>query len=258
MELLIAFAVALFLLVHICESLFDQSGNRHIPYNPTYKNPTQGTDTSPLFEKPNLLPDAAKQAGLDGEAELYYRIKYLEDSGAKILRNVLLTEMVGSSQKSTVSNEIDLLVINQQGLFVIECKNMSGMIVGEGQSTHWTQYKNGGGHIRFRNPILQNEGHIRALKREVGEGYKFYSVIAFSPKGALAIENKPRSVWVGNWDDLPQWMNTINATGRGKLPQNRIDELYHRLLPYTQWSKQEIYEHSVRVNDKNRERWNFS
>ncbi len=65
------------------------------------------------------------------------------------------------------STQIDHIVVSPYGVFVIETKGYKGWITGGENSQYWTQtiYRN---KYRLYNPILQNAGHVRYLRRLLG------------------------------------------------------------------------------------------
>ncbi len=66
------------------------------------------------------------------------------------------------------SSEIDHILITRGGIFVIETKNWNGTISGNPSDEFITFMHADGKHVkRYRNPILQNESHIRHLKRRL-------------------------------------------------------------------------------------------
>ena len=70
-------------------------------------------------------------------------------------------------RKNGFYSQIDLVVATPQGLVVIEVKDYSGWIFGNERQKYWTQLLNFGKEkYRFYNPILQNEGHIKALREQ--------------------------------------------------------------------------------------------
>ena len=79
-------------------------------------------------------------------------------------------------------SQIDLVVATKVGIIVFEVKDYSGWIFGRGNQNQWTQVlaycKE---KYRFYNPIMQNNGHITALKKQLKqfENLPFYSVIVF-------------------------------------------------------------------------------
>jgi len=58
--------------------------------------------------------------------------------------------------------EIDALFISANGILVIECKHMTGSVLGKSQDRLWT--KTGDNHVlSFPNPIYQNRKHTEAV-----------------------------------------------------------------------------------------------
>lgn len=85
------------------------------------------------------------------------------------------------------NTEIDILMVHKTGIYVFESKNYSGYIFGSENQRMWTQTLNGGRRgvekNHFYNPIMQNEGHIRYLKKLIGrDDVPFYSYIIFSDR----------------------------------------------------------------------------
>lgn len=78
-------------------------------------------------------------------------------------------------------SQIDLVVVTNTGLIVFEVKDFSGWIFGRGNETHWTKVL-AFGKVKHQiyNPIMQNEGHIRSLKKRLSQfDIPFYSVVVF-------------------------------------------------------------------------------
>ena len=73
-----------------------------------------------------------------------------------LINNVTLKTVDGTTQ-------IDHILITEAGLFVIETKHYSGWIFGNPHGDYWTQtiYRK---KSRFRNPLMQNYGHIKTLQ----------------------------------------------------------------------------------------------
>ena len=83
------------------------------------------------------------------------------------------------------SSQIDHVLINRNGVFVIETKNYSGRIYGSEDQREWTQVLSYGKvKNKFYNPILQNRTHIYTLSKAIGRSDCFISIIVF-PKAEL-------------------------------------------------------------------------
>ena len=67
------------------------------------------------------------------------------------------------------SSQIDHIVINPRGIFVLETKNYSGQIYGNENQQEWTQVLSYGKvKNKLYNPLKQNATHIYNVKRIVG------------------------------------------------------------------------------------------
>ena len=93
------------------------------------------------------LVDRALRKGLDGRD---YRI----------FSDLLLPTTDGTTQ-------IDHVVVSRFGVFVIETKNMRGLIVGSVRDAQWTQYR-GRRRYPFQNPLRQNYRHAKAVEQALG------------------------------------------------------------------------------------------
>lgn len=118
----------------------------------------------------------AKTKGYLGERKVRRVLKGLSRRGGRSKNDILVPGARGTSQ-------IDHLLITRHGLFVIETKNYSGFIQGSERENMWRQYfPDGKGAPRdFYNPILQNKGHICALRALFPE-YKnipMHSIVLF-------------------------------------------------------------------------------
>lgn len=81
--------------------------------------------------------------------------------------------------------QIDLAVATKAGIIVFEVKDYSGWIFGNEHQKYWTQIlAYGNEKHRFYNPVMQNLGHIKAIRQSLPQnpGIPIYSVIVFFGK----------------------------------------------------------------------------
>ncbi|MGG5210408.1 NERD domain-containing protein [Chryseobacterium sp. MIQD13] len=114
-----------------------------------------------------------------GERTVSKTLKRLNNEKYIVLNNIEL-KIKGST------SQIDHIIVSDYGIFVIETKNYKGWILGYEKDRYWTQaiYKY---RRKFYNPVLQNQGHIYALKH-VLKNYQFlryYSIITFTKRATL-------------------------------------------------------------------------
>ena len=117
----------------------------------------------------------------DGEKQLYDKCSQFQSDEFKIIPNALF-DRVGDG-----TNQIDLIAITKKGIFVIEMKDYKGWISGDENHKYWSQSLNyGRKKIKFRNPIKQNENHIKTIKSMLSENlldnFPIYNVIVFGEK----------------------------------------------------------------------------
>ena len=78
--------------------------------------------------------------------------------------------------------QIDLILATKVGLIVFEVKDYGGWIFGKGNQNQWTQVlAYGRDKYRFYNPVQQNAGHIKELRKQSEQFGKLpmFSVIVF-------------------------------------------------------------------------------
>ena len=172
-----------------------------------------------------------------GEYQIWKRLRYLEEHGARFLFNLYIP--TGQDQ----TTEIDVLMIHPKGLFVIESKNYSGWIFGHAARDTWTQtLPQGRGYParkeRFHNPLRQNEAHITYLLRTLGRNVKTHSIIVFSDecefRDVTLVTNRHQVIQLAmlrlTVEEL--FMDQLDTA----LTATDIDNIYKQLYPYTQVS----------------------
>jgi hypothetical protein len=75
-------------------------------------------------------------------------------------------------------SQVDIVLATTQGIIIIEVKDYSGWIFGNGNQTNWTQVMHfGNNKYRFYNPIKQVKSQILSIKNS----FKQFEKIAFFP-----------------------------------------------------------------------------
>jgi len=102
------------------------------------------------------------------------------------------------------STQIDHIVVSRFGIYVIETKNMAGPIYGSENSEFWSEYlpetRYENRQYKFRNPIWQNEGHIKALRAVLlDSNVRIYGIVVFPKDTELNINVKKK---VTTWDQI--------------------------------------------------------
>lgn len=123
----------------------------------------QGTNQS--FDEQEI-----KRAGTHGEIVFRHKIRDVLDSDDVLLNNV---EVEVEDESENERTEIDSLIINKNGIFIVEVKNYNGRLYGDAEDYEWKKYKTTKGGQVFvktvRNPIKQVNRHIFVLSRFLRE-----------------------------------------------------------------------------------------
>ena len=133
------------------------------------------------------------------------------------------------------TTQIDHIVISRYGVFVLETKNVHGKVYGGGNAEFWKQYLPDIGYKRYgftqehqlRNPIWQNEGHIKTLRRLVfGNDIPVYGIVVFPNNVDLMITaDKPV---LHMWEVVPfikQYHNVVLSSDHMRFYRKRLLEV---------------------------------
>jgi len=148
----------------------------------------------------------------------------------KFLANVYLNKAAKEGQ----TTEIDVVYINEYGIFVLENKNYSGWIFGNDKAKYWTQSLNKRVKNKFYNPVFQNAGHISALKATLGSSFDttYKSIIVFSELCELKnVTVQTPDVYVIKRNNIRKIVQSLSCTP--VLTENDISEIYNVLSART-------------------------
>lgn len=95
--------------------------------------------------------------------------------------------------------EIDMIGISEIGIFVIENKNYSGVVVGDITDKYWKVKYSGFFGWRLYNPVMQNKRHKEAVQLLLDGSTKselpIFSPVIFNGKAKLNITNSEKFVF---------------------------------------------------------------
>lgn len=127
--------------------------------------------------------------GVIGEKKVAAVLAKLPKEQYKVLHDIMLRTENGTTQ-------IDHVVVSIYGIFVIETKNYKGWITGNEYGNYWTKNMYGKKYS-FRNPLMQNYAHIKALQEKTGlPEDKFISIVAFSSNSDIKVKTKKPVVYI--------------------------------------------------------------
>ena len=180
-----------------------------------------------------LYDEMLDNAGRYGEYLLYMKLKDDVSSDTKFLFNAYIPK------NNYNTTEVDVIMINKQGIFVFEVKNYSGWISGRSNSKQWCESFKNGERYFFSNPIIQNKHHVDALQKIINN-VEYHPIVVFSDEAGLVDVDADADVIV--MSEVLDWMSTQQASNC--LTEQQINEIYEKLYPYTQVS-QEVKETHV-------------
>lgn len=149
--------------------------------------------------------------------------------------------------------ETDFIIIHENGIFVLEIKNIYGNIYGEIESDNWIQrIEEQNKIVNIYNPIKQNKNHIKYLKQNINmDKYNLldeniYSIIVFGNNSNIdSVRLNESNLKVINIDELEDALNDIINNNLNILDQNQIDEISSVIEEYSE------VDESVKVNHIN-------
>ena len=124
------------------------------------------------------------------------------------------------------TSQIDHVVINKNGIFVIETKNYSGRIYGSESHMMWTQVFN----RRYRtvkyklyNPIKQNMTHLYHISSLLPKNFPLYSAVVF-------VQGNTQNIHAKGVYTLGQLKHLLHTTFGSQLSPQQMREAYEILF----------------------------
>lgn len=181
-----------------------------------------------------------KSTGQKGELAVAKKLRKLPEDKYLVINDLLL-------HNNGYSSQIDHVVVSQYGVFVIETKNFQGDIMGGPNSEMWTQNIYGSKSY-FRNPILQNLGHITAIRKVIGDKnqIQFQNIVLFSERARILVD---KSLPVYHYRKI---VPIIEGYTEEVLSRESALGVYHRLLDANITDKQMRKEHVTSAKETKR------
>lgn len=127
--------------------------------------------------------------------------------------------------KNQHTTQIDHVLINHHGIFVLETKNYQGWIFGSERQKQWTVCL-GPKKFQFQNPIHQNYLHVKTLQELLSDdiaSQHIYSVVSFVGKSEFKTD-MPVDVCQGE-----QWINYVKSFKTSVLSNQQIQHIAKKL-----------------------------
>lgn len=165
--------------------------------------------------------------GYYGEYLVFCELYKKMTGNGKILMNLNIpTENGGTT-------EIDLLLIHETGIYVFEIKHYKGIIYGDDKGAIWTQYFRTVKNNTFKNPILQNEYHIKAIKR-LFPNIPVKSVVVFtSGECDVRVQNANDDIDICELHNLNRNIAYRFKSNQQRYSMEEMDTIFDELSKYS-------------------------
>lgn len=169
--------------------------------------------------------------GEDFEELIEHKLSKLEKAGAKVIRSCYLRWNNGTT------TQIDDILIFRSGIYVIECKDYSGWIFGNGSHENWTQTLPYGWYgdstkTSFYNPIKQNQNHIKCIRQKLhyNNSIPIHNIVVFGDNCTFKSIENTLGAHVIKIDRLYEAVYRIEQETGPRLSEAEIDDIYSRLM----------------------------
>lgn len=179
--------------------------------------------------------------GMLGEFLVRCRLFVLPFDKYKVLNDIMLKTKRGTTQ-------IDHIVVSIYGIFVIETKNYKGKIIGTGNRQEWIKSIHGARYY-FKNPVLQNKGHVRAVVKNLGVKEEFIiPMVVFSNECKLRV--KTNSIVIR----LDKLISTIKGVKTQRFTKEQMHSIVRQLKALNQRGYLAKIKHIRYVKQKEKKR----
>lgn len=209
--------------------------NEVLSSHQTYKSETGHSIIKVLLDK-----------GITGEYLSFFALHPLPGEH-KTLFNVYVPKKRGGH------TEIDLIFVHETGLYVIESKNYSAWIYGNGDHKNWTQVFPNGKKYSFYNPIKQNETHIRALQHVLPDipSTLYENIVVFSERCKLkSIVFMREHTYVIRRPDLKGLIQKLTNKRQRIFSKEQVQSIYDKLKQYANADEQIVRQHKETIRQK--------
>ena len=128
----------------------------------------------------------------------------LAGAGVEVLNDVILPSACEGLTR------IDHIVLTAGGVICVQANHQRGTIAGEPDDPQWS-WIDGARRRSFLNPVIQNEGHIKAIRKAV-PGLPVASVVVFCSDARFSSQQPAH---VLNTRSLPAWLGEVHFDDAG-------------------------------------------
>ena len=157
------------------------------------------------------------------------------DGPGKFLMNV---EIPGLHTEKT---EIDLMFLHPKGIFVFEVKHYKGTIYGKVTDRYWTQFFKTVKNNKFYSPVMQNNGHIEALRALIKKDVPIHSFVVFThPEVIIRVTGRQENLTICRLEELRRMFNTVASSMPEVYDLEQLNNQYSSLLQYSKVRESQI------------------
>lgn len=247
------FALTAFILYQIVKSIIEnvkrqrfRKKNREAQFSGSAVKEKKGCWAS-VF--PSNRSTRAEHIGENGELAVSFYLADLEWEDYHVFNDLLLRD-------GNYTTQIDHIILSRYGVFVIETKNVHGKVYGSGNAEFWKQYLPDRGYKRYgstqehqlRNPIWQNDGHIKSLRRFVFDNdIPIHGIVVFPYETDLYVMAEQPVL------KMQEVVPYVKQFRKDVLSSEQVDFYRRRLLEVISTTESDRKQHLNNVN-RNRER----
>lgn len=188
-------------------------------------------------------PDKNQKKGTIGELNVIRELLYIFPK-SQVFSNVYVTTESGTT-------EIDIVVLDKTGLYVIESKNYSGFITGNIRSKTWKYIHFNKSPYHFYNPIWQNNAHIKSLQQNLNlKKSDFVSYIVFGEKSKLGTIYGNTETAITHINDLRTSIRSKKDSRKEVFTDSQMNEIEKHLISSTNVSYEVKAAHIHSVREK--------
>ena len=174
--------------------------------------------------------------GVIGELIVRMHIGKTKPGTQYVVNNILFQTDDGKS------SQVDHVLINSNGVFVVETKNYAGRVYGNEKQHEWTQVFNyGKSKFHFYNPVKQNATHIYRLREALGNNVYMKSLIVFVQNNIEYIESDKVCT-------IREMKYAIKEPQAKQLSVNDMEIIYNQLLDLKNGKSVSKKEHVKNIN----------
>ena len=160
----------------------------------------------------------------------YNKMKFLKSSTYKYDGNQLF--------------EVDSIVVTDKAIIVVEIKSIKGDVVGDAKEKIWKKISLNNGEFDIKNPIKQNDKHIKHILKLLKIQVPIISLIIFSDEtNNMTLKNTPSHALVIKHKNLYNKLNEVNEVLKPAINSEERKFIYKKLLNSQTLNSKDLKKH---------------